>query len=137
MTPNTHSLKVNWQVNGEFIYSRNPFNFVSSFAGPFTVKGTVYDSTEMVLDDPLNLLVDSKEWQARVMPGNYVCGDPNQDTTVNVSDVVFIINYLFKGGAEPVPYASGDVNLDQEITVSDVIYLINYLFKGGFEPCHF
>jgi len=136
LTPNTHSLKVKWFVNDQLKSSENPFNFTSSSAGSFIVKGIVYDSTEMVLDDPLNLLVDSKEWQVTVIPGDYLCGDANQNDTVNVSDVVFIINYLFKGGPEPVPYASGDVNLDQEVTVSDVIYLINYLFKGGFKPCN-
>ncbi|MFH0930715.1 MAG: dockerin type I domain-containing protein [Candidatus Zixiibacteriota bacterium] len=96
----------------------------------------VYDSTNMVLDDPLNLLVDSKEWLVKVAPWSYLCGDPTKDSTVSVSDVIFMINYLFKGGPEPFPLASGDVNLDYKVTVSDVIYMINYIFKGGLEPCH-
>ncbi|MCJ7497313.1 MAG: dockerin type I domain-containing protein, partial [candidate division Zixibacteria bacterium] len=103
-------------------------------AGYFNIKGIVFDSTDMVLDDPQNLLVDSKVWQVTV--GSLVCGDSNHDNLVNVSDVVFLINYLFKGGPEPYPLASADVNLDQKVTVSDVVYLINYLFKGGLEPCH-
>ena len=106
-----------------------------SSAGLFKVKGTVYDSTDMVLDDPQNLLVDFKEWQVRV--GSYKCGDCNSDNSVNVGDVVFLINYLFKGGPEPFPLTSADINFDQKVTVSDVVYLINYLFKGGLEPCHF
>ncbi len=134
LIPNTHSLKVNWFVNDQLESSNNPFNFVSTSAGNFKIKGTVFDSTDMVLDDPQNLLVDSKEWQVRV--GSYKCGDCNSDNLVNVSDVVFLINYLFKGGSEPYPSASADVNLDQKVTVSDVVYLINYLFKGGLEPCH-
>lgn len=136
LIPNSHFLEISWFVNDELKSSDNPFDFISSVADSFTVKGTVYDSTPMVLDDPLSLLADSKEWQVTVIPGSYICGDPNQDSTVNIVDVVFIINYIFKGGPEPVPLASGDVNLDQEVNVVDVVYLIGYLFKGGPEPCH-
>ncbi len=63
-------------------------------------------------------------------------GDANGDKKVSVSDVVYLINYLFKGGPPPVPeLLVGDVNCDGKISVSDVVYLINYLFKGGPPPC--
>jgi hypothetical protein len=136
LIPNNHSLLVNWFVNGRTEYSGSPFNFVSNSAGFFGIRGSVYDTTSMVLDDPLNLLVDSKEWQVWVGP-HFLCGDPNQDSSVSVSDIVFLINYLFKNGSEPVPLASADVNLDREVTITDLVYLIRYLFKGGLEPCHF
>jgi len=63
-------------------------------------------------------------------------GDANGDKQITVSDVVYLINYLFKGGPPPVPEQMvGDVNCDGKVTVSDVVYLINYLFKGGPPPC--
>ncbi|HEX9917384.1 MAG TPA: dockerin type I repeat-containing protein [candidate division Zixibacteria bacterium] len=62
-----------------------------------------------------------------------VCGDANGDTSVSVSDVTFLINYLFKGGPTPQLLTS-DVNGDFRITVSDVVYLVNYLFKSGTMP---
>ncbi len=61
----------------------------------------------------------------------YKPGDANHDMTVTVTDVIHLINYLFKGGPPPDPFVSGDVNGDCKIDVTDVIYLINYLFKGG------
>ena len=61
------------------------------------------------------------------------CADANEDGNVSVSDVITIVNYLFKGGSEPWIYYC-DVNGDCDVSVSDVIYLINYLFKGGFPP---
>jgi hypothetical protein len=61
----------------------------------------------------------------------YVKGDANQDQRVTVADVVFLVNYLFKGGTEPYYLACGDVNRDCQTTVSDAVYLVNYLFKGG------
>ena len=65
----------------------------------------------------------------------YFCGDSNQDSAVNVSDAVFIINYVFTGGAAPVPYYAGDVNCDTTVNVSDAVYVINYVFSGGNTPC--
>jgi hypothetical protein len=65
----------------------------------------------------------------------YLRGDANSDKKTTVSDVVFLINYLFKGGPAPEPVYLGDVNCDGKVTVSDVVYLINYLFKGGPPPC--
>ncbi len=67
----------------------------------------------------------------------YLCGDVNADAKISVSDVVYHINYLFKGGPAPQcnPYLScADANGDGSISVSDVVYLINYLFKGGPPP---
>ena len=61
----------------------------------------------------------------------YKPGDANHDMNVNVTDVIHLINYLFKGGPPPDPSVSGDVNGDCKLDVTDVIYLINYLFKGG------
>jgi subtilisin-like proprotein convertase family protein len=58
-------------------------------------------------------------------------GDANNDGKVSVSDVVYLIIYLFKGGVEPFPPCKADVNDDSKVSVSDVVYLINYLFKGG------
>lgn len=63
------------------------------------------------------------------------CGNANGDDDVNVSDAVFIINYVFIGGAEPVPYAIADVNCDGEVNVSDAVWLINFVFVGGNDPC--
>jgi hypothetical protein len=68
-----------------------------------------------------------------------VCGDVNADQTVDVADVVYIINYLFINGplpeCEPITVC-GDVNKDGLLDIADVVYLINYLFANGSEPCN-
>jgi hypothetical protein len=64
---------------------------------------------------------------------HFAYGDANGDFKVTVSDVVYLVNYLFKGGPEPWLLMS-DVNADDKVTVSDVVYLVNYLFKGGPAP---
>ncbi|KPL04142.1 MAG: hypothetical protein AMJ73_04585, partial [candidate division Zixibacteria bacterium SM1_73] len=65
---------------------------------------------------------------------DYIFGDANGDGVVNSADVVYLINYLFKGGPAPEPMAAGDSNDDCVINSADVVYLINYLFKGGPAP---
>jgi len=64
----------------------------------------------------------------------YLRGDANGDGVINVSDVVYLINYLFINGPAPVPLEAGDVNCDGTINVADVVYLINYLFISGPPP---
>ena len=61
-------------------------------------------------------------------------GDTNGDCTVNVSDAVVIINYVFSGGYEPLPYISGDVNCDESVNLSDAVYIINYVFVPESPP---
>ena len=73
--------------------------------------------------------------KARILAGMYIPGDPDGDRDVDVSDVIYLINYLFKSGPLPSPLLSGDADCNGDINVSDVIYLINFLFKGGPAPC--
>ena len=63
-----------------------------------------------------------------------ICGDVNADGGVNITDAVYIINWLFKGGPDLCPPLMGHISFDREVTVADVIYLINYQFKSGPEP---
>ncbi len=64
----------------------------------------------------------------------YLPGDATQDGKVDVADVVYLINYLYKNGPIPLPQDAADANCDGSIDIGDVIYLINYLFKGGPAP---
>ncbi len=61
-------------------------------------------------------------------------GDANGDGRVTISDVVYLVNYLFRGGPPPQPLTAGDANCDGIVDLGDVIWLLNYLFKGGSKP---
>jgi len=64
----------------------------------------------------------------------YMCGDANGNRTINILDVTFIVNYLYKGGAAPDPLEAGDADGGGSINILDVTCIINYLYKGGPEP---
>jgi hypothetical protein len=65
----------------------------------------------------------------------YLCGDCDGNGFVNVSDVVYLIAYVFGTGPAPDPMERGDVDCNGYINVSDIVYLINYVFGTGPEPC--
>ncbi len=73
------------------------------------------------------------------LPCDGRCGDANYDGSVNISDAVYIINYVFLGGGPPEPrLACGDTNQDAGLNISDAVYLLLYIFSGGGAPsdCH-
>jgi len=64
----------------------------------------------------------------------FICGDPNGNVTINSSDIIYLVNYVFKSGEAPSPVEAGDVNADGSINASDIIYLVSYVFKSGPAP---
>jgi hypothetical protein len=64
----------------------------------------------------------------------YVWGDANKDGEVEVGDVVYLINYLYRNGPEPILLQSGDPTNDCSIDASDIVYLINFLYRYGPTP---
>ncbi len=59
-----------------------------------------------------------------------ISGDANSDGVVDVGDVVYLINYLYRADMPPSPVSLGDFNHDSEVNISDVVALINYLFRS-------
>ena len=64
----------------------------------------------------------------------FVRGNANGDSKNDHGDVVYLLDYLFRGMPPPQPMVSGDANDDRRVDVADPIYLILYLFRGGAMP---
>jgi PKD repeat protein len=64
----------------------------------------------------------------------FLCGDANSNGAVNIQDITFLINFLYKGGPSPNLIQSADVNHSGLVNIQDITYLINYLYKGGPAP---
>ncbi len=65
---------------------------------------------------------------------DWICGDVDGDELVNILDIVYLINYKYKGGPAPDPEESGDVDGTPPVNILDVVYLINYKYKQGPDP---
>jgi len=78
----------------------------------------------------------AKGWDIYANIFYFLRGNVNGDDKVSLSDIVYLINYLFKFGPEPIPELGiGDANCDGKVSLGDIVYLINYLFKFGPPPC--
>jgi hypothetical protein len=62
-------------------------------------------------------------------------GDVTNDGEVNLGDLVFLTNYLYRNGTAPDPPEMGDVNCNGEVNLGDLVYLIDYLYRNGPVPC--
>jgi len=63
-----------------------------------------------------------------------ICGDINRSGSINLLDILYLINYLYKDGNSPIIPDMVDVNNSGSIDIMDAVYLINYLYKSGPEP---
>jgi len=103
------------------------------------VGDTLPIDTAVITGSYLKYTSNLGDYVPRFQAGGIIVGEPlwgdfNRDGKVSVTDVVTLINYLFKGGPPSNPPYIGDANCDGSVTVSDAVYLINYLFKGGPPP---
>ncbi len=64
----------------------------------------------------------------------FVRGDPNGDGSVDISDPVSVLFYLFGSGPAPGCLKAADGDDDGQITIGDASYLLTYLFSSGSEP---
>ena len=88
-----------------------------------------------VADNGNPVYADSASYTIAIIDQAFICGDANSDNKVNVSDAVYVINYVFAHGNPPDPLISAEVNCDGRVNVSDAVYIINYVFSGGNPPC--
>ena len=101
-------------------------------AGTSIRVGFVFSSDNQYTYDGEGFYIDD----VRVGPkrGAWMAGDVTGDLVVDIADVVFLINYLYKFGPAPDPPERGDLNGDSEVTLADIVYLINYLYRAGPPP---
>jgi len=86
----------------------------------------------------------SETIQIEVLDQLFRRGDTNADGSVDISDAVFLLVFLFAGGPAPTCLESGDVNDDGAFNegtmtaeppdLSDGIFLLSWSFGGGPAP---
>lgn len=79
-------------------------------------------------------VIDAYQAVLAALQSTYLAGDANGDAVVELADVVYLLNYLYRSGPAPDPLAAGDPNADCIVEMADIVYLINYLYKGGLAP---
>jgi hypothetical protein len=120
---------INVPVNATFVDSGNG-------AGSFTFDP---DASQVAMTFDVGFIASdgalADTVYAALYVREYVCGDTDSSTEVDIDDVVFLLSFMFVDGPAPVPYVSGDVDCSGEIDIDDVVYLIAYIFLDGTIDC--
>ena len=67
--------------------------------------------------------------------GGYVCADLDDNSfPADISDLVFLVDYMFLGGPPPSPLQAADCDGDGQIDISDLVYLVEFMFLDGPAP---
>ena len=55
------------------------------------------------------------------------------DDNVDISDLVYFVDFMFTGGPDPVCWDEANVNgsVDDAIDISDLVYFVDFMFTGG------
>ena len=97
------------------------------------VDSSIIDGHKIELSNP-RISYGSVVIPGRVIAEYVVRGDADNSGGINIMDVSYMINYLYKGGPPPVTLRAGDANSSAVLNIMDVTYLINYLYKSGPPP---
>jgi len=60
-----------------------------------------------------------------------VRGDVDRNGTLELTDAVVLLQFLFLGGEAPMCDATADADASEVLEVTDVVAILNYLFRGG------
>jgi hypothetical protein len=67
-----------------------------------------------------------------------VDGDPLD--IVDISDLVYLVDFMFSSGVEPLCWKEANIDGDlvgdyfHQIDISDLVYLVDYMFNGALQP---
>lgn len=98
---------------------------------PEIVEGNTYDVTGVVtLYNGVPQLYITEVVESI---NDVIKGDANNDTVVNVSDAIALLNALLTSDLSGINTANADVDDNGTISITDVIKLVNYLSNGQWQ----
>ena len=64
-------------------------------------------------------------------------GDVDCTGDLNLLDILFLIDFIYNEGPDPVSMKSADCDCSQTCNLLDILYLISYIYDDGPEPCRY
>ena len=122
---NEEPLDMRGEVNPLYLGDQIPFN-----DGPGAQ--ILYDSNGVA-----SLSICSLYMSARFCPCCIgYAGDINNDgSSATILDLTFLVDYMFRGGTEPICTEHADLNRDgSPANILDLTFLVDYIFRGGSGP---
>ena len=110
---------------------------VALAAMPEGTKATYYleaeDQSAEIVNDPIYSPTNAV-YRFEVGPVIWICGDiDNSGGEPDISDLIYLVSFMFQGGPVPEIMASSNVNGDgpEAPDISDLIYLVTFMFQDG------
>jgi hypothetical protein len=60
--------------------------------------------------------------------------DADASSAINITDGIFVLNFLFLGGDDPTCVDAADADDSGSVNITDGIFILNFLFLGGANP---
>jgi hypothetical protein len=60
--------------------------------------------------------------------------DYNGDPVVDISDLVYLVDYMFTGGWPPKCFEEVDMDINLQLDIGDLVYLVDFMFSEGPPP---
>lgn len=78
---------------------------------------------------------DEQEYAIWIRPV-FICGDiDHSGDDPDISDLVYLIDYMFTGGPSPPVMEAADVDgSGGDPDIADLVYVVDYMFNGGPAP---
>ncbi|MDH3890273.1 MAG: CHRD domain-containing protein [candidate division Zixibacteria bacterium] len=116
----------------------------TSFASPITEIWYLSDADVInLLQKELYINIHSASFPAGEIRGQidvdvaaWFCGDIDNSGSpaIDISDLVYLVDFMFTGGPPPVNPGAADLNGDGVIDISDLVWLVDFMFTGGPPP---
>ncbi len=122
--------QINWQVISGGGVAASSANYIMS--------GTI-GQTAAGPSSSASYALNAGFWQNFASSGGCCIGtrgnvDGDASDVVDISDIIYLVDYSFGGGPAPGCSEEADVNGDGVLDISDLIYLVDYSFSSGAAP---
>ncbi|SYZ73047.1 exported hypothetical protein [Candidatus Zixiibacteriota bacterium] len=107
----------------------NNFTIKAKKGTDSTIVSTRLTATSAI--QTITLLKTAGDSSANCDTCGVICGDINDDGSVNVIDVAYLIKYLYRNGEAPYSMVAADVDRDGVLNMLDAAYIINAQYRGG------
>ena len=101
-------------------------------------NGTTY-FIDTLSDPAVNIVAEYLTYQPETYTGSitisgFLRGDCNDDTLIDVEDLVFMVDYQFRNGPSTDPEDIMDLNISGMVDIEDLVYMVDYQFRNGPPP---
>jgi hypothetical protein len=103
--------------------------FVDSYGPVWGTSARQYQVTGQFL-----IKCDSLSASGTVVMSGHLPGDVSADGMLDISDLIYLVDYMFRDGAAPRYPPAADVDANCSLDIGDIIYLVDFYFADGAPP---